>query len=100
MSASDSALHNVDILRLIFDEFDVTDHSQDLLPLDSEERWFKPNREVQLFLASAARTCQAFTKPALDVLWEKMTGIVPLLKILPGLTEVENVYVSTDARHS
>lgn len=99
MSATNSALHNVDILNHIFGEFDVVDHTLDSLTLNAEDRWFVPDRDVQKSLARAALTCHAFKTPALDTLWEKMQGILPLLKLLPALTAVENIYVSVSPSH-
>lgn len=90
MSAIDSALHNLDILTHIFDVFDTANLSQDWY----RTQWFKPDRTVQKFLARAALTCRAFRTPALNALWKKMEGILPLLRLLPAFAEVDNVYVS------
>lgn len=35
-------------------------------------------------LAHLARTCKAFSEPALDVLWHTQTSIVPLVRCLPS----------------
>ncbi|KAJ7153352.1 hypothetical protein C8R46DRAFT_1357223 [Mycena filopes] len=46
-----------------------------------------PNSRVAVAdaaLAVAARTCKAFTEPALDVLWEHQTTIMNLLNCIPG----------------
>lgn len=35
-------------------------------------------------LASLARTCRAFTSPALDMLWTRLDSLDPLIKLLPS----------------
>ncbi|THV02460.1 hypothetical protein K435DRAFT_836332 [Dendrothele bispora CBS 962.96] len=44
-------------------------------------------------LGRIARTCQAWKEPALNRLWRRLTCIVPLLQLIPGLKEVHGVYV-------
>ncbi|OAX35286.1 hypothetical protein K503DRAFT_697250 [Rhizopogon vinicolor AM-OR11-026] len=34
-------------------------------------------------IAALARTCRTFKEPALDVLWENISGIKPLISFLP-----------------
>ncbi|OAX35290.1 hypothetical protein K503DRAFT_669045, partial [Rhizopogon vinicolor AM-OR11-026] len=34
-------------------------------------------------IATLARTCRTFKEPALDVLWENISGIKPLISFLP-----------------
>ncbi|KAF5350264.1 hypothetical protein D9758_007794 [Tetrapyrgos nigripes] len=45
-------------------------------------------------LSRIARTCRAWNDPALDRLWKRLTCIVPLLNLIPGLAKVDGVYVS------
>jgi hypothetical protein len=41
-----------------------------------------------------ALSCKAFSPHALDVLWEKLDSLLPLLKLLPGFQRVDDVWVS------
>ncbi|KAK7061056.1 hypothetical protein VNI00_000791 [Paramarasmius palmivorus] len=44
-------------------------------------------------LSRAARTCKAWRDPALDRLWHRLTDVTPLLQLIPGLIQVNGVYV-------
>jgi hypothetical protein len=39
--------------------------------------------EASRTVASLASTCRTFKEPALDVLWENISGVKPLLSCLP-----------------
>ncbi|KAJ7476430.1 hypothetical protein FB451DRAFT_1557344 [Mycena latifolia] len=51
-------------------------------------------------LASIARTCKAFTEPALDLLWRELTALLPLLKLLPAMMEASGVYMLLRPLHA
>jgi hypothetical protein len=44
-------------------------------------------------LLSAALCCKAFKDLSLDVLWYTMTGITPILKLIPGMERVDGKMV-------
>ena len=44
-------------------------------------------------LLNAALTCKDFLDVALDVLWEELDSLVPLLKLLPALQVENKAYV-------
>ena len=44
----------------------------------------------QQCLLNAALTCKDFLDIALDALWERMYSLLPLLKMLPALLEIED----------
>ncbi|KAJ7043707.1 hypothetical protein C8F04DRAFT_992077 [Mycena alexandri] len=43
-------------------------------------------------LPAAARSCRAWTDPALDGVWSNIGSLVPLLNLIPGLICVDGVY--------
>ena len=49
--------------------------------------------EKRRCLLNAALTCKDFLDVALDVIWEKLDSMVPLLKLLPGLQLESDAYV-------
>ena len=51
-----------------------------------------PNYNEQCIL-NAALTCKDFLDLALDILWEVMFSLVPLLELLPALQVEDNAYV-------
>ncbi|KAG6860424.1 hypothetical protein C0995_011329 [Termitomyces sp. Mi166 len=51
------------------------------------------NHDTRKNLLNAALVCKAFLEPALDSLWESMTTLLPLLKLLPTVERINNVYV-------
>ncbi|KAH0588343.1 hypothetical protein H2248_004203 [Termitomyces sp. 'cryptogamus'] len=51
-----------------------------------------PSRESKQVLFRAALTCKAFQDPALDALWRSMDTIVPLLRLLPTIQQVDGIY--------
>jgi hypothetical protein len=44
-------------------------------------------------LLRLATCCKAFSELALDVLWRRMDGLLPILKILPSFRRVGDAYV-------
>ena len=44
-------------------------------------------------LAALARSCKAWTDPALDFVWMRLTSVVPLLHVIPGIQLVDGIYV-------
>ncbi|KAG6913100.1 hypothetical protein DXG01_009669, partial [Tephrocybe rancida] len=46
-------------------------------------------------LYRAALTCKTFLGPALDLLWSSMDSIVPVLRLLPTIEEIDGVYMFT-----
>jgi hypothetical protein len=73
---SDSAyevLRNLDLLRSIFQHFDVD--------LDTEEGEPTPKK----FLLWAALSWRSFVDPALDVLWQTMHSLTPFYTLFPSL---------------
>ena len=48
------------------------------------------NAEKCRCLLNVALTCKGFLDIALDALWEKLDSMVPLLKLLPALLQVED----------
>ena len=47
-------------------------------------------------LLNAALTCKDFLEVALDVLWEELDSMVPLLKVLPALQLEDDEYVCSN----
>lgn len=43
-------------------------------------------------LYQLARTCRAFTDPALDLLWTRLPSIKPIMALVPGTYNAEGVY--------
>ena len=48
------------------------------------------NRLRQHTLFSLACSCQLLSEEALDLLWVRLPSLLPLLRLLPGLRQVEN----------
>lgn len=46
-------------------------------------------------LVCSARTCKAWKDPALDLVWNRLFSLSPLLLLLPGISVSNNEYVST-----
>ncbi|KAF8239417.1 hypothetical protein L208DRAFT_1237534 [Tricholoma matsutake] len=44
-------------------------------------------------LGALARSCRAWTGPALDLVWMSLTSVVPLIRVIPDLQLVGGVYV-------
>ena len=74
---------NEDILHLIFEYFD--------LQPGSPTRTKAQNRKK---LLSVAKTCKAFAKQALSLLWHVLPSLLPLLLLLPSAEVSNNHYVS------
>ena len=74
---------NEDILHLIFEYFD--------LQPGSPTRTIAQNRKN---LLSVAKTCKAFAKQALSLLWHVLPSLLPLLLLLPSAEVSNNHYVS------
>ncbi|RDB17292.1 hypothetical protein Hypma_001930 [Hypsizygus marmoreus] len=54
---------------------------------------FAPTHDTRTNLLTAALTCKALRDPALDVIWESMDTLVPLLKLLPPIRLINGLYV-------
>ena len=52
------------------------------------------DRDCKADLAALARTCQTFKEPALDVLWEHLSGLSPLARCLPEVCKFNRVCAS------
>ncbi|EIW52597.1 uncharacterized protein TRAVEDRAFT_53040 [Trametes versicolor FP-101664 SS1] len=76
------ALQNQDILLAIFSQARArAEHEQ--VPHDS--------------VAKCARVCQAFRDPALQVLWERLSSILPLLRLLaPNFRNIDGGHEAQD----
>lgn len=76
------ALQNQDILLAIFSHARArAEHEQ--VPHDS--------------VAKCARVCQAFHDPALQVLWERLSSILPLLRLLaPNFRNIDGGHEAQD----
>ena len=48
------------------------------------------NRLRQRTLFSLACCCRLLCEEALDLLWARMPGLLPLLRLLPGFRQVDN----------
>ncbi|KAF9041382.1 hypothetical protein BJ165DRAFT_1488635 [Panaeolus papilionaceus] len=81
-TALDNLLNNRDVLTAIFDFLQVTSD------MKSEER-----SETRKALIAAAKSCNAFSEPALDVLWHTLPSMLPLLRLLPSFVSYEGVHV-------
>jgi hypothetical protein len=46
-------------------------------------------------LLSAALCCTAFKEPSLDLLWNTMSTILLLLRLIPGMAEIDGQMVSS-----
>lgn len=57
---------------------------------DSKEQVSEKRRQLR----DLATTCKNFKDPAVEILWTKLDSLVPLIKLLPGLTVIDNTYVS------
>lgn len=40
-----------------------------------------------------ATTCRAFKEPALDILWEELPSLAPLVRCLPGASSMDSIGV-------
>lgn len=45
-------------------------------------------------LISLARCCASWRDPALDIIWVRLSSIVPLLKLIPSVVLKNGIYVS------
>lgn len=76
------ALQNQDILLAIFSQARARAESEQV-PHDS--------------VAKCARVCQAFCDPALQVLWERLSSILPLLRLLaPNFRTIDGGHEAQD----
>lgn len=75
------ALANEDVLHLIFEHFDLQPGSNTIAQ----------TRKNLLF---AAKTCKAFSEPALNLLWRVLPSLLPLLLLLPSAEVTNGHYVS------
>lgn len=78
-----NALTHAYLLRLVFQHLKYLDEVEPNGP--------HINRKG---LLNIALTCKAFLEPALDTLWESLDSLLPLLKLLPLFTLVNEQYVS------
>ena len=70
-----------DVLRLIFEHFDLQPGSQTAA-------------QTRKDLLSAAKACKAFSEPALNSLWRVLPSLLPLLLLLPSAEIVNGQLVS------
>ena len=74
VTTKNSFFRNPDLMAMTFSHFrNVDEKRQDLL--------------------NAALTCKDFLDEALNVLWEEMDSLLPLLKMLPALQVKDGAYV-------
>ncbi|TFK63683.1 hypothetical protein BDN72DRAFT_847351 [Pluteus cervinus] len=89
------ALNNDDILRQILANFAINSAAK--APTDKMHENIKSSRNI---LYSAALVSRGFAPPALDLLWQAMSSIKPLVNLLPvaypGLFQVGGYSVSTN----
>ena len=76
VNAKDSFLRNPDLMAETFSYLQVKNDTG--------------NRRC---LLNVALTCKGFVDLALDVLWEALNSLVPLLKLLPALQVVDGGFV-------
>ncbi|KAF8902394.1 hypothetical protein CPB84DRAFT_862119 [Gymnopilus junonius] len=82
ISARSQVLANEDLLDLIFSYFDPA-FFEDILTMDST---------TKSALLSVCLTCKSFYTPALDLLWRVMNSIIPIFKLIPAFTKVNDTY--------
>ena len=82
-------LFTQELLEAIFNQLSTGMQHPDDSPEDVLER-----AELRRTLACAARVCQVFREPALNVLWCALDSIVPLLRIIPSFQERDSAWVS------
>ena len=73
-------LQNVDLLRVIFEHFDV----------DLDEDRPAPGKKS---LLSVALSCKAFVDPALDILWRNMHSLRPFFNLFPAYKILQGMTV-------
>ncbi|KAF7335438.1 hypothetical protein MVEN_02196900 [Mycena venus] len=54
-------------------------------------------RTVRAWLRAAALTCHDFCPVALDILWQNLDNLTPLLKLLPSFKELNGVHIISRA---
>lgn len=79
------ALYVEEILRQIFAYF----LPQPVLSLSESLGEHFSRRDV----IALARTCETFKEPALDILWEELPNLTPLVRCLPEASSVNSVGV-------
>ncbi|EIW52859.1 uncharacterized protein TRAVEDRAFT_24247 [Trametes versicolor FP-101664 SS1] len=88
MTVDGSASHRVlgcpELLSLVLESFSVSDLLEDTVLNSKQDR-----RVHRATLASCARVCRTFTGQALDVLWNTLDHLLPLLCIFPTFRRVE-----------
>ncbi|CAA7265135.1 unnamed protein product [Cyclocybe aegerita] len=51
-------------------------------------------------LVAAALTCRAWKDPALDLVWDCLLSVEPLLRLLPGISGIENISASESSSNA
>ncbi|KAF8139370.1 hypothetical protein K438DRAFT_2030589 [Mycena galopus ATCC 62051] len=77
-----------EILEVIF-----MDLARSILSSDSGTPSLIELRAVRAWLRAAALTCQDFCSVALDVLWQNLDNLTPLLQLLPSFKEQNRVHI-------
>lgn len=77
-----TVLRNQSIWAHVF--ANLAPESPDMDEVDASPIRNTPQWENRLALACAARTCRAFSSPALDVLWREIEELSALLKLFPS----------------
>jgi hypothetical protein len=75
-----NVLRNLDLLELIFS----------YLAIPNTESLSKASRRR---LLHAGLTCKGFFEPAMNLLWYRMESFLPLLLVIPLVTERGGIYV-------
>ncbi|OJT05702.1 hypothetical protein TRAPUB_3470 [Trametes pubescens] len=83
-SASHRVLGCPELLSLVLKSFSVSDLLEDVVVNSKRDR-----RLHRATLASCARVCRTFTDQALDVLWNTLDQLLPLLCLFPTFRRVE-----------
>lgn len=112
--ARSHVLKDVYLLRLVFQHMNVEDSDEleqdfdesEQHPYESEQDLYESEDtdESEIYsdnssLFHTSLACKAFLEPALDMLWESLDSLLPLLKLLPSFTLVDGQYVrSPDPR--
>src|SRR5262245_25567840 len=76
-AASPSPRHPTLIPEILYDIFEYI--YEDIVDPEGTPARISASRRT---LASAARTCRAFSGPALDILWRRLPGVWPLVLVV------------------
>ena len=80
------ALTIPEIIREIVGHLRVDRHVGIYNYAEAQPAWATGSQQDML---SAALCCQAFKDPGLDILWDTLHGMKPLLKLIPGMQELD-----------